>query len=147
MALQISTGLRNGLMGGISGTSGFKTIFANGIVRIYDGNMPASPDDAVTGNLLCTFSAINFSSGTAGTISKTGTTVTGVVSVAGQAGYFRLSEAVDSPGSNSTTANRVDGLIGLSDQVNADYVLPELTVAVGQSLSIQLATFGLPMTP
>src|SRR5271157_241 len=142
MALILSTGLRNTLIGG---TNSFKQTFANGVLRIYDGAIPSSPDGVATGNLLCSFTGVNFNSGTAGSTGLAAV-VTGIVAQSGTAGYFRLSPNGDDPGTAGTSVSRVDGKIGLMLDSNADYIMPSLSLIAGQSLSIPQANFGLPAT-
>jgi hypothetical protein len=48
MALELSTKLRNDLLGGRS----FREIFADSVIRIYSGSAPSSADSAATGTLL-----------------------------------------------------------------------------------------------
>ena len=48
MALRLSTGLRQALLG----TADFRTEFTGCFINIYTGNQPADPDDAATGTLL-----------------------------------------------------------------------------------------------
>jgi hypothetical protein len=142
MALKMSTGLRNQALAGTGGS--IRQIFSGGIIRLYTGDSPASPDSAVTGSLICTFSAATFGTGTtAGTMSIAGSSVTGTCGIAGTAGYFRLSEAGDG-GTASTTVARLEGAVGKPDATGVDLTLVDTVLLAGQPLTITQATLGFP---
>jgi len=117
MALRLSTGLRQALLG----TADFKTEFTASFVNIYSGSQPTSPDDPASGTLLATIYSdgaavgINFDVPVAGVISKAvAETWSGTAGATGTAGYFRLFEATDDPSLASTTDSRMDGAIATS---------------------------------
>lgn len=117
MALRLSTGLRQALLG----TASFQSEFNLSKINIYSGTQPSSPDDAATGTLLVTISnnggatGLTFDAPVAGSISKAAAeTWSGTAVADGTAGWFRLYENLDTPGSSSTTASRIDGNIATS---------------------------------
>ena len=63
MALRLSTGLRNALLG----SNSFKTIMQNGVIRVFSGVQPTSADDAEAATVLLevTVSSGTFTPGTA----------------------------------------------------------------------------------
>ncbi len=142
MALKSSTGLRDKWL---SGTNSLRQIMEGGILRIYTGSNPSSPDDAISGSLICTFAAATFGTGsTAGTMAISNT-VSGTCGIAGTAGYFRLSEAGDN-GSASTTIARLEGVVGKVDSAGADLTLVNTILLNGQVLSVTTATLGIPIS-
>jgi hypothetical protein len=144
MALRMSTGLRNAMLSGTN--SSFRALFAGGILRLYTGSLPASPDSAVTGSLVCTFSAGTFgTTGTAGTVSIAPNTVSGTCGIAGTIGYFRFSESSDG-GTASTTTSRIDGTVDKPDTVGADLTLVNTIVLKDQVLSVVTASIGFPVS-
>jgi len=117
MALRLSTGLRQALLG----TQDFQTEFALSFINIYTGSQPSSSDDAATGTLLATIYSdgaavgISFDAPVAGVVSKAVAQTWSGTSVAeGTAGYFRLYEAADNPALLSTTNSRIDGNVATS---------------------------------
>jgi hypothetical protein len=123
MALRLSTGLRDGLLG----TDDFKGLFTDGVIRIYSGTQPTSADDAESGTLLCTITVgsgaftagaatngLEFGTPGSGTIAKsTSETWSGVAVATGTAGWFRFYANAMTTGS-STTAVRFDGSVSTS---------------------------------
>lgn len=119
MALRLSTGLRQALLG----TADFKTEFTACFMNIYTGSQPTSPDDPASGTLLATIYSnsptdtlgVSFDAPVAGVISKAaGQTWAGAALATGTAGYFRIYEATDDPSLTSTTNSRIDGAIATS---------------------------------
>lgn len=119
MALRLSTGLRQALLG----TAAFKTEFTACFINIYTGSQPTSPDDASTGTLLATIYSnnptdtlgINFDAPVLGVIEKAAAeTWAGTALATGTAGYFRIYEAADDPSLLSTTNSRMDGAVATS---------------------------------
>lgn len=146
MALKMSTGLKNKMLAGTSGSSSLRGILHGGIITIYTGNSPATPDSAVSGSLVCTFSAATFGTGsTAGTVSIVSGVVTGTCGIAGTAGYFRFSETGDS-GSASTTTARIEGVIGTPESVGVDMTLVNTVLLSGQALTITTGDIGFPIS-
>lgn len=117
MALRLSTGLRQALLG----TADFRTEFTACFLNIYTGSQPSSSDDAATGTLLATIYSdgasvgISFDAPVAGVIAKAvAQTWSGTSGAEGTAGYFRLWEAAGNPAILSTTESRLDGNIATS---------------------------------
>jgi len=117
MALRLSTGLRQALLG----SADFKTEFTASFINIYSGSQPTSSDDPASGTLLATIYSdgaavgINFDAPVAGVISKAvAETWSGTAGATGTAGYYRLFEATDDPSLASTTGSRMDGAIATS---------------------------------
>lgn len=117
MALRLSTGLRQALLG----TADFRTEFTASFLNIYSGSQPASPNDPASGTLLATIYSdgasigISFDAPVAGVISKAvAQTWSGTAGASGTAGYFRLFEASGDPSLSSTTESRMDGAIATS---------------------------------
>lgn len=118
MALRLSTGLRQDLLG----TQSFQAAFNLSKVNIYTGSQPSSSDDAATGTLLATITvndagtfSLTFDAPVAGIVSKTAAqTWSGTAVAEGTAGYFRLFENLGDPSVLSTTEARVDGNIATS---------------------------------
>ena len=117
MALRLSTGLRQALLG----TADFQAEFNLSRIYIYTGSQPSSANDAATGTLLATITVnggatgLTFDAPVDGTISKAAAeTWSGTAGAEGTAGWFRLSEAGDDPATLSTTISRVDGNIATS---------------------------------
>lgn len=117
MALRLSTGLRQSLLG----TQEFRTEMALSFINIYTGSQPSSSDDAATGTLLATIYSdgasigISFDAPVAGIIAKAiAETWSGTSVAEGTAGWFRLWEAGGDPSILSTSESRVDGNIATS---------------------------------
>lgn len=132
-----------------------KDVFKDGILKIYSGSQPSSPDVAASGSLLCsiTLSAgahvagafgngLEFGTAASGAISKAaGATWSGVAAASGTAGYFRLCANATDAGGASTTLPRVDGSIGTS---GADLNMSSTTITSGQTYTIDTFTITLP---
>ena len=151
MSIQLSTGLRNGMLN----ATGFKEAFADGVIYIYSGPQPTDADSAVQGTLLMkiTVDAGAFSFGSAtnglefdapasGVISKAAAEAwRGVGIAAGTAGWFRLmGNASDDLGA-STTLARMDGSVATS---GGDMNLSTVTIAVGTPVTVDTFQFTLP---
>ncbi len=109
MALRLSTGLRQELLG----TADFRSAFAVSFINIYSGAQPASPDDDIgTSVLLATIYSdgaavgISFDAPVAGVVSKAvAETWSGTALATGSAAWFRLHDSTDaSPEAASSTA-------------------------------------------
>lgn len=132
-----------------------KDVFKDGILKIYSGSQPSSPDVAASGTLLCsiTLSAgafvagafdngLEFGAAASGAISKaSGATWSGVAVASGTAGYFRLCANPTDAGGASTSLPRVDGSIGTS---GADLNMSSTTIVSGQTYTIDTFTITLP---
>jgi len=133
MALKLSTGLRNDLLG----TSDFKTTFTHCKLEYYTGAQPATSDDAATGALLLSFhlgaTGLTFDVPSLGVISKAAAeTWSAVAAATGTAGYFRLSSLADA-NAQSTTLARLDGAIGT---FGADLNLTTTAVVTGATHTV-----------
>ena len=158
MSVQLSTGLRNGMLN----ATGMYTAFLHGVMYIYSGPQPLNADQAVQGTLLgiVTQTAGAFTQGTAANgLNLTNTPALGVAtkeatawqvgngagtagwSAAGIAGWFRLmGNAVDALGT-STTLARMDGSIA---QTGGDLNLSSVTTVVAAPATIDVFQFTLP---
>jgi hypothetical protein len=117
MALRLSTGLRQALLG----SQDFQAEFALSFINIYTGSQPSGADDAATGVLLATIYSdgaavgISFDAPVAGIVAKAiAETWSGVAGAEGTAGWFRLFEAGGNPAILSATESRVDGNVATS---------------------------------
>jgi hypothetical protein len=117
MALRLSTGLRQALLG----TQDFQAEFALSFINIYTGTQPSGADDAATGTLLATIYSdgaavgLSFDAPVAGTVAKAvAQTWSGTAGAEGTAGWFRLFEATGNPAIQSTTESRIDGNVATS---------------------------------
>lgn len=123
MALRLSTGLRNKLLG----SEGFQTIMQNGVIRIFPGVQPSSADDgeSVSPLIEITVSSGTFTPGTAtnglnfeapsgGSCAKSTAEVwSGSAASTGTAGWFRFYANDRATGSDTTHA-RFDGSVSTS---------------------------------
>lgn len=139
-ALELSSGLKNYIMGTGSllaalNTSGSGSVKASAIL-LFDGTIPASPDDATTGTLRCTIkSGADFVLWEADTTNKTvkkksSETWSGTVGTASNATltHFRIvMDNADAGTALSTTAKRLQGTIG-SDPANYDLYMSQPVV-------------------
>ena len=153
MALKFTTGTRTA----VAGTRGLKDLFNGGVIDIYSGGQPAAPDNAETGVLLVRISVnsatagitgysgtagITFGTAGAGSIPKSADVWSGVVGVAGVAGYFRLYGTASTSGSSSTTC-RMDGNVGVS---GSDLVLANTSLTANATLTVDQFTLTVPVS-
>lgn len=133
--MKLSTGLIRAVLGG---SMDLASALSGCVIDVYQGTLPASPNDPATGTLLLTYSlngsgaGISYTMGAAPstTLSKTsGESWSGVAVAAGTMQYFRVRKTTDTANALSLTAIRMDGLVGA---VNGD-LNPgnQSTVAVG----------------
>lgn len=149
MTVRLSTGLRTSM----AGSTGFASVFANGIIEIYTGTQPATADAAVTGTLLGTVTlnsgafvagtatnGLTFAAAASGAVSKSGVwSFNGIA--AGTAGWFRLKGNGVDAGALSTTLPRLDGSVATS---GADLNLSNIAIAVGAPNTVDTFTFTIP---
>ncbi len=123
MALRLSTGLRNMLLG----TAGFKTIMQNGVIRVFPGVQPGSADDAEGASHLLEItvssgsftpgtaaSGLNFAAPASGASAKSASEVwSGVAGTTGTAGWFRFYANDRTTGADTAHA-RFDGSVSTS---------------------------------
>lgn len=145
MALRLSTGLRNALVG-TAGDS-FGELMNNGWLDIYTGAQPVTADLIETGTKLVTISStsgtgvadgVKFGTVAAGVLPIGTPAWTGVVGVAGVAGWFRFYGSSGTSGlkGTSSTAYRLDGACGIS---GAELNLTHTNLAKDSTLTITAA--------
>lgn len=151
MALQLSTGLRNGMLN----STGFTEAFNDGIIYIYSGPQPANADAATQGTLLLRITVNNgawsagsptnglgFDAPASGVISKAAAEVwRGLGVTDGTAGWFRLCGNAADAGSSSTTLPRLDGTVAIS---GGDMNLSSITIVTNAPTTIDTFQFTLP---
>jgi len=132
-----------------------KDILKDGVIHIYSGAQPSSPDDAITGTLLITISVGSgaWAHGTedyglefendplSGEMEKNADVWSGVGLAAGVAGWFRFVGNPTDNGAASTILPRIDGSVGVS---GADLNMPNTTVAIGNTYTIDSFVLTLP---
>ena len=136
-----------------------KDVFKDGVLRIYSGAQPASPDNAVNGSLLVeisldagTFAADDYEFGIEfeleaqvadGELEKeSAETWQGVGAIAGTAAWFRLVGNPADTGLASTTLPRVDGTVGAS---GADLNMSNTAISVGATYTVDTFKLSLPL--
>ena len=152
MALQLSTGLRNGMLN----STGFTEAFDDGIIYIYSGPQPTNADAAIQGTELLKITVNNgawspgsptnglgWETAANGAIAKaTGETWRGLgINGGGTAGWFRLCGNAADAGGSSTTLPRLDGTVAVS---GGDLSLSSITIVNGAPTTIDTFTFTLP---
>ena len=149
MALRVSTGMRNALLSGASGSGGLKAILDGGVLDIFTGAQPASADYVETGTKLVRISStsgvggtdgLRFGTAAAGIQPLTTPAWTGAVTVAGVAGWFRFYGTGGTAGT-SATERRMDGNCGIS---GADLTLTHTTLSLNSTLTITAANITQP---
>lgn len=148
---------------GIAGTvvavakgGSLKDVMKDGIINVYSGTQPSSPDDAVAGTLLITitvdgaaFVAGAFDNGLefendplSGELEKaSGETWKGTGLAAGTAGWFRMIGNAADGGASSTVLPRIDGNIGIS---GADLNISSTSIVSGRVYTIDSYKITLP---
>ena len=143
MALKLSTGLRNAMLD----SSNLRTTINGGLIKVYDGTVPATADAALSGNtLLCTFSlnstgaGINFdTTATGDTLAKAPAEVWAGDPAATGTGTFYRHVAAGDDGTLSTTQARIQGEVGPGhEMILATSVF---TVGVNRELDFYTITF------
>jgi len=112
------------------------TSLASGLIRIYTGTQPATPETAASGTLLATLTLAS----TAGSVSNgvwTAGTIAGDTSAdaTGTAGWFRCLQ------SNGTTAE-FDGAVSTT---GAELNLNSVSIVAGGAVNITSLTYTQPM--
>lgn len=140
MALRLSTGMRDALMGT---AGGFKKLMDGGVIDIYTGSQPASADYLETGTKLARISStqgtaytvdgLRFGTQGTGVLPLTTPSWQGVVIAAGVAGWFRFYGTGGTNGSSNTEI-RFDGAIGIS---GADLNLSHTNLALDSVVTIK----------
>lgn len=151
---KLSTGLRQSLL------NTYKTAFNDGVIRIYGGQAPATPDAVETGPLLAevTVDAGAFTPGQPGNglsfdVITNGASNSILAKMAaeswrgngladGQAGYFRFYDNSRITG-ESTTAVRFQGTVGTA---SADMILASVNIKAGVPVTINEMTITQPLS-
>jgi hypothetical protein len=132
-----------------------KDIMRDGVLRIYSGAQPSSPDNAVSGTLLIEVSVdagafahgafangLEFGAPSSGQISKgAGETWQDQGLANGTAGWFRFCGNPSDTGAASTSLPRLDGSVGTS---GADLNMSSTSVVSGSTYTIDTLTLTLP---
>lgn len=161
--LTIPTALVANAEGGAAGTvvacakgGSLKDILKDGVIKVYSGSQPASPDDAVAGTLLITFTVSSgafvagaFGNGLEfendpleGVIEKaSGEVWSGVAVATGTAGWFRFVGNATDAGGASTTLPRIDGSVGTS---GSDLNFGSTAIVLGRTYTIDSFILTLP---
>ena len=149
MAFRYSTGCFNSIL------TTLKTDFTDGVIRLYTGAQPTSPDAAVTGTLIGTVTlagaaftpgsaagGLEFDAAVGATLSKAALEEWKFTAdAAGTIGWFRfVSNSVLEDGAASTTIKRLDGSVGVT---TGDMRMSKVTYAIGETGVIQSFTIPL----
>jgi hypothetical protein len=132
-----------------------KDVFKDGVLRIYSGAQPASPDAAISGTLLLEVSESSgaFVAGAFDNGLELGDAALGIIAkaagetwqdaglAAGTAGYFRLVANATDNGGADTALPRVDGSVGTS---GADLNMSSTSISVGSTYTIDTFQLTLP---
>lgn len=133
-----------------------KDILKDGVIRVYSGSQPSSPDDAVSGTLLMQFTVASgafvagaFGNGlefeddpTDGVIEKSASETWSAVALAtGTAGWFRFVGNATDAGAASTVLPRIDGNVGVS---GADLNFGSVAIVTGRTYTIDTFSLTLP---
>lgn len=146
MSVKLSTGLRNHILA----TGSLKSAMDGGLIRIYSGAVPGSPDDSLgSATLLTTISNNGTATGltfataaVAGVLQKESTEVWKGTNAAGGAHTFFRIEAISDDGSSSASAKRIQGRTGV---VGADLNLSNAVLVNGAEQSIDYLNVALPV--
>lgn len=114
-----------------------RVLLDGGFIRIYDGAQPASPDTAIsTQVLLAELSLANpaFGAASAGVITANAITADSSANATGTAAWFRAVKA------DGTAV--IDGSVGTA---TANLILNTLSIIAGAPVSISAWTHGLPL--
>ena len=144
--MQISNGLRNHMLD----SGSFRGALDGGVIRIYDGTPPASPNDAVPSGatLLCEVTVDDSGTGLSfeadasqGSLLKAaGENWEGSVQTSGTATWFRFVPSADG-GLESTSALRFQGTV---EQVGGDLNLSSTGLTSGAVQTIDYLSVALP---
>lgn len=149
MALKLSTGIRNGMLG----DDCFTNLMASSVIRIYGSNdanssEPASADAAVPGNavLLCTITgpmgaALEYEAPAGGIVSKLISQAWQGTNVASDTATWYRHEDVADTGVASTSAPRLQGTVGV---VGAELNLSNVNLTNGAPQTIDYYSVALP---
>lgn len=133
---------------------GFKQIFANGVIRVYSGTIPADADaDEGAGTLLLEISVssgvvtpgaaangLNFDAIVDGVLSKNADVWSDAGIATGTAAWWRLYDNGKITGASST-AKRCDGLVSTT---SVSMILSSTSVVNGATTTLDTANFTMP---
>lgn len=150
MALRLSTGLRNALMG--TDGKGFGEVMNGGFIHIYTGAQPLSADYVETGTKLAIISStsgtrpedgVTFGATASGVLTIGSTPWTGVILATGVAGWFRFCASSGTGGyvGTSGTAIRFDGAVGIA---GADLNLTHTSLTEAATITLTAANITQP---
>jgi len=127
MTFKIDTDLRNDIL-----DSSVINRLGSGILNIYTGSQPSSPNDAASGTLLCAITiSSGFNSAVGGSASLSSPPETGTASATGVAGWGRL-----------VSGNyNIDGTIATS---GGDFIINNVSIASGGTVNLVSATISMP---
>ncbi len=144
MALRLSTGLRQILLG----SADFRSTFVLTGINLYTGSQPASADDAITATLLAPVTlndsgvGVSFDAPIAGVIAKAVAEIcSGTALATGTAGWFRMFVIIEDPATLDTVKARMDGAIATS---GGELNMSSTAVVVGAVQTITNFTVTLP---
>lgn len=155
MALKISTGLKDQMLGAIKGAVTTTASLEHGCLWIFSGSQPANADAAATGTALLKITVgsgafshgvatngLDFDGPTAGVLSKAAAeSWSGLGLSDGTAGWFRfVGNPTDALGV-STTLPRIDGRVSTS---GAEMNLSTLNVVTGATVTVDSFTMSFP---
>lgn len=155
MALKFSTGFKNKLLDGTAGPpagGALKDMFDDGVIEIFSGTPPASPDDAITGTLIVTYTDNGAAeaagtgldlaaSASGGAISKASAQTWKGNAVASLTGtHFRYRQQGDINDA-STTDIRIQGTVG---GAGADLFVSSTSFTSGLDYTIDLFSIAIP---
>lgn len=145
MAIKLSTGLRNAMLG----SSDLASALDSGFIKIYAGTAPTSADDAITEShtLLCTISVSGNGTGVtmdppvSGVIGKnTGEVWSGTNVASGTASFYRH-VGDDDTAASSTTEPRIQGSVALA---GGDMNMTSVALSSGAVQTLDYYTVALP---
>jgi hypothetical protein len=150
MALQFSTGFKNQVLD----TGSLKSIFDDGYIAVYDGTIPASPDDALGGATLLVLYSDNGqaeastkgldleASAVNGAIAKAvAQTWKGTAAATGTGAWFRFYVLGEGAGGASTTEARIQGTVG---GAGSDLFVSSTTFTSAVDYSLDLFSISIP---
>lgn len=150
MALKLSTGMRDALLG----TGSFKNVFDGGVIKIFAGSAPATADENETtftelveittdglevtpGNVT---NGLVFATPSGGTITKSTDGWSGAATTNGTAAWFRLYDNSVTQGT-STGAVRLQGSVG---NYSSDMLVSSTNIVGGAVITVDSFSVTLP---
>lgn len=132
----------------------FKDVFRNGVIRVYSGSVPATPDaEEGAGTLLLEISVssgvvtpgtaangLNFDAVVDGVLSKSADVWSDAGIATGTAAWYRMYDNGRITGASST-AKRCDGLVS---STSVTFILSSTTITLGATTTLDTANFTMP---